>query len=79
MDHRTVHSSIGYINEGGGANTNCFFWRNNLRCTVLESSARGGGLVYVEEKKGWHGNDKAQVSAGDRCDNDEDIRKEYAA
>jgi len=51
MDYRTVHSSRGYINERDGATTNCFCWRNNLRCTVLESSTSGDGLVYVNEKK----------------------------
>ena len=77
MDHRSVHNTRGYINEGGGATINCFCWRNNLRCTVLEPSAWGGGLVYVDEKKGRYGNDKAQTSTGDRFDNDGDIRKEY--
>ena len=38
----------------------------------------GGELVYVYEKKGRYGNDKAQTSTGDRFDNDGDIRKEYA-
>ena len=78
MDNITVHSARGYINEGGRATANCHFWGNNLRCTVLKSSARGGGLVYVNEKTGGYGNDKTQAGSGDRCNDDEDIRKEYA-
>ena len=66
MDNITVHSSRGYINEGGRATTNYFCWGNNLRCTVLESSARGGGLVYVNEKTGGYGNDKTQAGTVDK-------------
>ena len=78
MDNGTLHSSRRYNNEGGRATTNCFCWGNNLRCTVLESSARGGRLVHTNEKTGGNGNNKTKAGADDRCDDDEDIRGEYA-
>ena len=77
MDNRTVHSLKGYNNEGGRATTNCFCWGNDLRYTVLESSARGDRLAHANEKTEGNGNDKTQAGIDDRCDDDEDIRREY--
>ena len=74
MDNGTLHRSRRYNNEGGRATKNCFFWVNNLRCTVLESSARGDRLVHINEKTGGNGNDKTKPGDDDRCDDDEDIR-----
>ena len=77
MDNGTLHSSRRYNNEGVRATTNCFCWGNNLRCTVLKSSTRGGILVHSNEKTGGNSNDKTKADADDRCDDDEDIRGEY--
>ena len=74
MDNGTIHSSRRYNNEGSRAITNCFCWGNNLRCTVLESSARSSRLVHTNEKRRGNGNDKTKAGADDRCDDDEDIR-----
>ena len=68
----TVQEDI--IMKGSRPTTNCFCWGNNLWCTVLESSTRGGKLVHTNEKTGGTGYDKTETGADDRCDDDENNR-----